>query len=497
MKLFWGDIHNHCNISYGYGSLENALNAAKEHLDFCAVTGHAMWPDMPELCPETEYLISFHTNGFNKLKQNWGQVLETVNRHNKDNEFVTFHSYEMHGSALGDYHLVSPDSNLELVYADTPKELLKKLPNQRAIMIPHHIAYARGYRGINWEYFDSSISPVVEVCSKHGCSMSDRSPYPYYHNMGARDDHNTVFEGLRQGKKFSFVGSTDHHAGYPGSYGDCKMAVLCEEKTRDSIFNAICSGHTYAVTGDRIRSSFTINGAPFGSHIHSGCLPREIRLSVEASHFIDKVILYKNLRPIRIINGETLTGVNEKGRYKIRIEMGWGNNKELYTWNGSVRIENGTLIDIEKCFRGQSILSPSSDLTLDDNVNNISNRVLHHDENRLQWVCQTVKNISPLHPSTSAIVLEVDGRLETRLIGEINGKKFSFSIADLLEHGFVCPMKPYNSQSFKIYQAVPQLQYGLELNITDTERETDCDFYHAEIRQTNNCCAFISPIWAD
>lgn len=495
MKLYWGDIHNHCGMTYGFGSLENALKTASEHLDFCAVTGHAMWPDMPEQCPETEFLISFHNNGFQKLKNNWEHIRKTINSYNKDHEFVTFLSYEMHTSSLGDYHLVSPDSDLSLVYANNPHELIKKLSGHRAVMIPHHIAYASGYRGIDWKHYDNAISPVVEVCSKHGCSMNDQALYPYYHNMGARDTHNTVYEGLRQGKRFSFVGSTDHHAGYPGSYGDGKLAVLCADKTRESIFNAICAGHTYAVTGDRIRCSFTVNDAPFGSLIHAGSQPREILLKVEASHFIDKIVLYKNLRPIKIINGETLTEVNPKGRYKVRIEMGWGNNKELYTWNGSVKVENGSLTDVEKCFRGRSILAPSQDLSADDDINAIDNRVINQDDQGVQWICQTIKNVSTLHPSTCALVLEVEGGLDTVLTGEINQKHFSLSIGDLLDHGFVCPMKSFNSQSFKIHPAVPQTQYNLGLNWIDEEKEKDMDLYYVEIRQTNSSCAFISPVY--
>jgi len=36
MNIYFGDLHNHCSISYGFGSLENALNEASKHLDFFA-----------------------------------------------------------------------------------------------------------------------------------------------------------------------------------------------------------------------------------------------------------------------------------------------------------------------------------------------------------------------------------------------------------------------------------------------------------------------------
>ena len=47
---FYGDLHNHCGISYGHGSLENALRNATLPLDFVSITGHAYWPDMPAFC---------------------------------------------------------------------------------------------------------------------------------------------------------------------------------------------------------------------------------------------------------------------------------------------------------------------------------------------------------------------------------------------------------------------------------------------------------------
>ena len=35
MNRYWGDLHNHCGITYCYGSLKHALDRAKSHLDFC------------------------------------------------------------------------------------------------------------------------------------------------------------------------------------------------------------------------------------------------------------------------------------------------------------------------------------------------------------------------------------------------------------------------------------------------------------------------------
>ena len=33
-KIYWGDLHSHCAISYGEGNLENAIKRASQQLDF-------------------------------------------------------------------------------------------------------------------------------------------------------------------------------------------------------------------------------------------------------------------------------------------------------------------------------------------------------------------------------------------------------------------------------------------------------------------------------
>ena len=32
LKMYWGDLHNHCNLTYGHGEMRDAFEAAKGHL---------------------------------------------------------------------------------------------------------------------------------------------------------------------------------------------------------------------------------------------------------------------------------------------------------------------------------------------------------------------------------------------------------------------------------------------------------------------------------
>ena len=491
MKLLWGDLHNHCGITYGFGSLENALKAARGTLDFCSVTGHAMWPDMYEKNPDTAFIVDFHNTGFKKLYDHWEQVRKTMADANSE-ELVTFQGYEMHSSYYGDHHFVSPDDNFPLIYRNSPAELVRDC-GCRAIAVPHHIGYVPGYRGICWDEFDSNISPIVEVYSKHGCAMSDSAPYAYYHDMGPRVSANTIKRGLEMGKQFSFVASTDHHAGFPGSYGDGLAAVLAKSKTREDIWEALLAGRTYAVTGDRIECDFTINGQMVGSKFAAA--KRDIVFKVKAEDEIDKVVLYKNGRPVKVVNGEMLDN-KENGKYKIRLELGWGKPEEYpYRWEGSIRAVNGKIVGKNPYWRGRSVLSPTqTDDSAFDNINDLTNELTQNGDTELTFIAETFKNKSTLHPMTSHIVFEVEGGEDTQLIFNVNGREHVFTIAQMLKDSFAEHMKPYHYVAYKIHAAIPQSAYETSFEYSDTA-QSDCDYYHVEVAQKNWHYAFVSPIF--
>jgi hypothetical protein len=48
LKVYYGDLHNHCEVGYGHGSAESAYQNAITQLDFASVTAHTQWPDMPK-----------------------------------------------------------------------------------------------------------------------------------------------------------------------------------------------------------------------------------------------------------------------------------------------------------------------------------------------------------------------------------------------------------------------------------------------------------------
>ena len=191
---------------------------------------------------------------------------------NRDGEFCAFLGFEWHSSRWGDQCVVFPGDHRPLFYTDDPHRLRRFCVEERALMIPHHLAYPSGHRGVNWEAFDEDCTPVVEIYSEHGNGEDDRGPLTYFsHSMGGRADvEHGARRRCRPGLRFGFVGSSDDHAGFPGAYGEGLMAALVADFTREGIFEAIRARRTYALTGDRIEVDFAVDGAPMGATIEAG-----------------------------------------------------------------------------------------------------------------------------------------------------------------------------------------------------------------------------------
>ena len=324
--------------------------------------------------------------------------------------------------------------------------------------------------------------------------MSDADPYPYLHTMGPRDGRNTVRAGLRRGYRFGFVASTDHHAGYPGSYGDGRLAVLAEAKTREAIWEAILARRTYAVTGDKIMCDFRINEAAMGSEVNiSG--GRDIELDIRACDAIDKIVVYKNCEPWRAICGETMQTATPSQTFKVRIEMGWGRSEEAFGWKGEVAVRGGGVKSVESCFRGRSVLSPSRDKDEDADINALDNRIIEHTKGHVVWRCTTFKNPSTLHPQTAAIILEIDGDEHSLLEIRLNGKALAVSINDLMESSRGAHVLGYASEAFLVHRAVPEAEYSFHGAWHDTKPLSECDVYDVRVSQRNGQYAWISPIF--
>jgi hypothetical protein len=321
--ILYGDIHNHNAHGYGVGSIERSLDIARTHLDFFAFTGHSSWHDMPQMEGQRE---RHWIEGFKRLKETWPRVQQVIADGNRDDEFSAFLGFEWHSSRWGDQCVVFPADNRPLFYAGEVEKLRRFCIDEGALMIPHHLAYPKGNRGVNWDAFREDCTPVVEIFSEHGASETDRGPFDYYtHSMGGRETANTARAALDAGLRFGFVGSSDNHAGFPGAYGEGLLGVHAERNQRAAILDAIRARRTWALTGDRIEVEFSVQGAPMGATVEAG-------RRAEASFAVrgrDELEVVEIIQDGHIVHrAYPLEGQSSAEAFahpvQVRLEWGWG-----------------------------------------------------------------------------------------------------------------------------------------------------------------------------
>lgn len=489
--VYFGDLHNHCDLSYGHGSLDAALYNARLQLDFASVTVHAVWPDLPVNDPALEYLVEYHRTGFARAQANWPGYLAAIDAQNEDGRFVTFASFEWHSNAYGDYCVYYKQA-ADAPIIDAPdlatlRSAVKQAPAS-AFLIPHHIGYKRGSRGINWAAFTPDLSPVAEIFSFHGLSESSEGPYPYLHSMGPRHEQSTAHYGWAQGHIFGVIGSTDHHNAFPGSYGYGRLGVWATALTRDAIWEAIANRRTYALTGDRIELAFAVNGQPMGA-ICAPAQERWIEVAVAGGDALDYVeVLHNN----QIIHRENIFAQpTEHGVYKLYIEVGWGERAGATTWDVDLRVTGGAVRGVEPRFRGYG---PTDDPTDHDYA---SSHWQQFDAGHVRFQTRTRQNPSLHTPGTEGLALEVEGDAATQLHAVFDGQQIVLSLGELMTGARTFYLGGFVSPAICFHRAAPQTEYRHRFAFLHRHAATQRDWYTVRVRQRNDQWAWSSPIWVE
>jgi hypothetical protein len=483
-RILFGDIHNHNAHGYGVGSIERSLEVARTHLDFFAFTGHSSWHDMPSMEGQRE---RHWIEGFKRLKDTWPRVQDVIAGGNRDGEFCSFLGFEWHSSQWGDQCVVFPRDRRPLFYSAEPEALRRFCQEERALMIPHHLAYPKGRRGVNWDVFREDCTPVVEIYSEHGNSEDDRGPFTFFtHSMGGRETANTARAALAAGLRFGFVGSSDDHAGFPGAYGEGLMAALATDFTREGIFEAIRARRTYALTGDRIEVDFTVEGAPMGASIAAGKTVA-VSFDVRGRDELDVVEITQDGRIVhRSFPSETRSPGNP---VQVRLEWGWGPwgalaLDRICDWQMAVTVEGGRLLRFFPCLQS---------MPFDEK----RRHRFHRKGESLSIVSYTARqNAYRENPNQSA-VLEIEGDASTALIVELTQpvKERTRSTLGELERSSVNRFTgPFPKEAWQWHRLVPRAASALAGRCT-LDVPPGRSHVYLRARQKNGHLAWASPVF--
>ncbi len=495
---YYGDMHNHCGISYGHGSLEDALSNAREQLDFVSITGHAHWPDMPASSERIQYIIDFHEEGFGRLKQVWQEMLETLRDRNEEGNFIVFPGFEVHFCATGDRNMLYKDLDGDILYPKDLEDLHAKLGGLRAggkdsIAQPHHLGYRKGTRGIDWDSFDPTFAPFVEMLSMHGCSENSENTRPFLHSMGPSDWESTIACGLSKGHVFGFSGGTDHHSGHPGSFGHGRTELWAESCTREAIWEALYQRRMVALTGDRIELKFSVNGAAMGAVIPHA-RKRDIAINVVGGGAIDCVDVIKDGKLLRRFSQtDVVANESELVRTKIHLELGWGAKHRSAEWKVELGVEEGRLLGVEPRFRGLEVVSPAE---RDTEVGESFYRSKVHGSTKQAVTFETYSqgNATNSTSATQGMCIEVEMPRTAMVYAIINGIRTQHSLAELMEGARSGSHDHTDAPSWRFNRAPRPEELNWSFAFED-KGELEDGFYYARVRQMNDQWAWSSPVF--
>ncbi len=504
-KLYWGDLHTHFeDLDAG----DAILRDARENIDFCAVLCYPfIWRKKRGLQVES-------VRQRPEFLQWWEKLQKLARTHYHPGCFVTFLGYEWHGdrTRYGDHNVIYFDEDNPLDDAWTLEELYRNLQGRKAIAIPHHTGYCRGWRGKNWDVFNEMLTPVMEIFSGHGSSEGCNTPFPLEQNsdMGPRTTGGTFHDALARGYRIGVIGSNDG-AGLPGRWGIGRAGVWARECTREAIWEALLARRTYATTGDRIELDFQIEGAPMGSVIQVDS-PVDVDVTVVGSHAIDRVELLQNGYVVDTYchSGRWEYQAQESGRFKVFIEAGWGPAADYgyrprnWKWLCRLDVEKGHLVAVERCF---SLLGQ---------------RVRSQDRNHCTWELVTAaRTTANPFGMCQGLIFEIEGLPETRLRLQAEGVTFELSVEDLLGNSHLIPLieeskhriqetfglgeeelgncDPYyhNARKIKLHQAIPEKGYRVAHTFRNLKLTKGRNYFYVRVSQLNGQLAWSSPIWVD
>ncbi len=492
-NIYFGDIHNHNSVGYAKGSLQRSFEIARSHLDFYSLTPHAQWHDIRVM--EGNRQLHWE-NGFKRTAEQWQDVQNITAEYNDPGSFVTFSGFEWHSSYYGDYCIFSREDNLPLENFPDVESLQKYAKEHGILIIPHHPGYLQGRRGANFDFLDTEVSPVLEIYSEHGNAESTDGPFPYIrHSMGGRWIKNTLQDALASGHRIGVIASTDDHLGYPGAYGQGLVAVLSEDLSRKSIFNAIKARRTYAVSGDRIKLNFRLNGHSMGEEI-SFTDKRLITIDASGWDKIDHIEVLKNNRVIKrqFPIDKKVNASSWDQPVLVRIEMGWGpwndlNLSRICDWEANVEISNGKLIDVYPCFQS----GPFSETK--------RNQITNKTDNGFTLETFTSRKQAFMENPTNAVILQISGNPDTKItlnLQKPTKMKVAKTLNELIENNAVFFTGEFPAESFIFHPVLFSDNYSTRFEFTDTsEKQVDESWYYVRVIQTNGQMAWSSPIWVD
>ena len=289
LKLFYGDLHEHTDVSVCNRVGDQTIDESYQHmrdiarLDFACITDH----------------------GYNLNPYLWGYTAKMARANEDAGRYLTFLAEEWTSSfeKYSEKHPYGYYGHRNLIFADTylprwwnsrnaqtPAQVWEDLRKVKTnfVQIPHQLADT-GNVPTDWDFTDETAQPVAEIFQTRG-SYEFRGTV----RQAARTTPKGAYflqDAWARGIVIGVIASPDHGGGYG------KACVYAPELGREALLDALRARHCFGTTAARIFLDVRVDGHLMGEKLAAPAgASVEVTVRVRCPADIDRVEVCRNNR---------------------------------------------------------------------------------------------------------------------------------------------------------------------------------------------------------
>lgn len=290
LKHFYGQLHSHTNYSDGAGSLEDALEYAKnaDTIDFIAITDHSNYFDTADNLGDMNDPTSGIKSSKNPAKSKWEYYKELINSYKTD-DFLPIYGYEMTWTKSGANYGHINTYNTNGFVSRNNNELNDKL-NSKGLLKYYDLlttvdtkTFSQfNHPGKVFGNFDDfghyspeydKVLKLVEVGNGEGKIGSN----------GYFRSYDQYQMALDKGWHLSPSNNQDNHKGHWGDANSARNVVIASDLTYDSIYDAIMNHRFYSTEDKNLKIDYSLNNQIMGSDLSLDSDAKSLKVKVEIS----------------------------------------------------------------------------------------------------------------------------------------------------------------------------------------------------------------------
>ncbi|MCH9633679.1 MAG: hypothetical protein S4CHLAM7_04110 [Chlamydiae bacterium] len=298
--LLWGMLHGESERMDSLDNVENCLRHMRDEqaLNFFASSSFDAIEETPD--------------------EGWKAISQNIAEFNESDRFTTYLGFQWVGEPQKEgmrQFLYLKDQKSILRYKDSKSNSLKKVYKGASpkdfLSIP---SFTMG-KGCEFDFndFNPEFERLVEIYNAWGsseCCAKEKNKFPIkWGGKGGMKESpkGSVIAALKRNCRFGFVAGglddrgvyTDFFESGQEQYTPGLTAILSDEQSRESVFQALYNRSCYATSGARILLGFNISGYRMGSEISTGEKPglainRHIHGFVAGTNPIEKIEIVRN-----------------------------------------------------------------------------------------------------------------------------------------------------------------------------------------------------------